>query len=286
MKLRMLWVTCLVTLLVGVSLGTALAQSKGTVRLAYVEWDCATATTNVARAVLEERLGYDVETLPVAAAAMWAATASGDVDGMLAGWLPVTHASYFKRFKKDVEDLGPLVTGAKIGLVVPTYVTINSIAELGAHADAFSGRIIGIDPGAGIMAKTEDAIDAYDMRGMELMEGSGATMTAALADAIKHKKWVVVTGWAPHWKFGRWDLKFLEDPQGIFGASEDIHTIVRKGLHKDNPEVYRFLDNFKWTRKQMETVMAWDQQPGADRYANAKRFVRENPELVDSWLHQ
>nr|WP_231702125.1 glycine betaine ABC transporter substrate-binding protein [Desulfoplanes formicivorans] len=272
------------TLFVSVSLGTAFAGSKGKVRLAYVEWDCATATTNVARAVLEERLGYDVETLPVAAAAMWAATASGDVDGMLAGWLPVTHASYFKRFKKDVEDLGPLVTGAKIGLVVPTYVTINSIAELGAHADAFSGRIIGIDPGAGIMAKTEDAIDAYDIRGMELMEGSGATMTAALADAIKHKKWVVVTGWAPHWKFGRWDLKFLEDPQGIFGASEDIHTIVRKGLHKDKPEVYRFLDNFKWTRKQMETVMAWDQEPGADRYANAKRFVKENPDLVDSWL--
>jgi glycine betaine/proline transport system substrate-binding protein len=286
MKLRMLWVTCLVTLLVGVSLGTALAQSKGTVRLAYVEWDCATATTNVARAVLEEKLGYEVETLPVAAAAMWAATASGDVDGMLAGWLPVTHSSYFKRFKKDVVDLGPLVTGAKIGLVVPSYVPIHSLTELGAHADKFSGRIIGIDPGAGIMAKTEDAMDAYDMRGMELMEGSGATMTAALADAIKHKKWVVVTGWAPHWMFGRWDLKFLQDPQGIFGAAEDIHTIVRKGLLKDKPEVYHFLDHFNWTRKQMETVMAWDQQPGADRYANAKRFVRENPELVDSWLHK
>jgi glycine betaine/proline transport system substrate-binding protein len=262
----------------------ALAASKGKVRLAYVEWDCATATTNVARAVLEEKMGYEVETLPVAAAAMWAATASGDVDGMLAAWLPATHASYFKRFKKDLVDLGPLATGAKIGLVVPSYVTINSVSEINAHADKFSGRIIGIDPGAGIMSKTEDALDTYGMSKIELMEGSGATMTAALADAIKNKEWVVITGWAPHWMFGRWDLKFLDDPKGVYGASEDIHTMVRKGLEKDNPEVYRFLDNFKWSRNQMETVMAWDQEPGADRYEDAKRFVRENPELVNSWI--
>ncbi len=284
MRMRSVVIMCLAALFVCVSMGSALAGSKGKVRLAYVEWDCATATTNVARAVLEEKLGYEVETLPVAAAAMWAATASGDVDGMMAAWLPVTHSSYYKRFSKDVVDLGPLVRGAKIGLVVPQYVTIDSITEIGDNADKFSGRIIGIDPGAGIMSKTEDAIDAYDMQGIELMEGSGATMTAALGDAIKHDKWVVVTGWAPHWKFGRWELKFLEDPKGIFGEAEDIHTIVRKGLKKDKPEVYRFLDNFKWTRNQMETVMAWDQEPGADRYEDAKRFVKENPELVDSWI--
>jgi glycine betaine/proline transport system substrate-binding protein len=262
----------------------ALAASKGKVRLAYVEWDCATATTNVARAVLEDKLGYEVETLPVAAAAMWAATASGDMDGMMAAWLPVTHASYFKRFKKNLVDLGPLTTGAKIGLVVPSYVTIDSIAEINAHADMFSDRIIGIDPGAGIMSKTEDALDAYGMNKIELMEGSGATMTAALADAIKNNEGVVVTGWAPHWMFGRWDLKFLKDPKGIYGASEDIHTMVRKGLKKDKSEVYRFLDAFNWSRNQMETLMAQDQEPGADRYENARRFVRENPELVNSWL--
>ena len=262
----------------------ALAASKGKVRLAYVEWDCATATTNVARAVLEEKLGYEVETLPVAAAAMWAATASGDVDGMMAAWLPATHASYLKRFKKKLVDLGPLVTGAKIGLVVPSYVTISSITEINANADKFSDRIIGIDPGAGIMSKTEDALDTYGLNKMEIMEGSGATMTAALADAIKNKEWIVVTGWAPHWMFGRWDLKFLDDPKGTFGASEHINTMVRKGLDKDKPEVYRFLDNFKWSRNQMETVMAWDQEPGADRYEDAKRFVRENPELVNSWI--
>ncbi len=284
MNLRKTFVIFTVISAIALTGMTALAASKGKVRLAYVEWDCATATTNVARAVLEEKLGYEVETLPVAAAAMWSATASGDVDGMMAAWLPATHASYFKRFKKKLVDLGPLATGAKIGLVVPSYVNIDSITEINAHADKFSDRIIGIDPGAGIMSKTEDALDAYGMNKMEIMEGSGATMTAALGDAIRNKEWIVVTGWAPHWMFGRWDLKFLKDPKGTYGASENIHTMVRKDLKKDKPEVYRFLDKFAWSRNQMETLMAWDQEPGADRYENAKRFVKENPELVNSWL--
>ena len=36
--------------------GCAKKESKGTVKLVYVEWDCAVASTHVAKAVIEERL--------------------------------------------------------------------------------------------------------------------------------------------------------------------------------------------------------------------------------------
>jgi glycine betaine/proline transport system substrate-binding protein len=76
------------------------------------------------------------------------------------------------------------------------------------------GRIIGIDPGAGIMAASEKALIEYELD-YELVEGSDATMVATLKQAIDNNKWVVVTGWAPHWKFATWDLKFLDDPKGF-----------------------------------------------------------------------
>ena len=257
---------------------------KGKVTLAYVEWDCAAASTNLAQAILQEEMGYDVEILPVAAAAMWQAVGTGDVDGMLTAWLPVTHADYLAKVKDKVENLGPIVGGAKIGWAVPSYVKAQSIADLNKYADKFDNRIIGIDPGAGLMRLSEDAIKVYDLK-LELMEGSGATMTAALATAIKNNEWVVVTAWSPHWMFGRWDLKYLDDPKGALGEEEHIDTIVRKGLKADMPEVYAFLNKFQYKdANQLQMLMAWNQEDGADRYENAKRFIKENPDIVKSWL--
>lgn len=255
------------------------------VKLAYVEWDCSVATTNVAKAVLQERLGYEVEILPVAASAMWQAVASGDVDAMVSAWLPITHSDYYKRFDKDVENVGYNVKGAKLGWAVPTYVDVDSIADLNKYADKFDDEVIGIDPGAGLMRVSEDAIKEYNLDKFELIEGSGATMTASLQNAIKNKEWIIVTAWTPHWMFGKWDLKYLKDPKKVLGEEEHIDNIVRKDLKNDMPEVYNFLKNFKWkSAKQLQTVMAWNQEDGADRYENAVRFIKENKEQVDGWL--
>lgn len=258
-------------------------QTPKKVEIAYVEWACATASTNVIKAVLQEKMGYEVEITPVSAAAMWQALAAGDVDAMTTAWLPVTHGAYLEKVKDKVVDLGPNLEGAGIGLVVPTYVTIQSIAEMNANADRFDGKIIGIDPGAGIMSKTEKALEAYQLDKFQLMEGTGAMMTATLADKIKNNEWVVVTGWTPHWKFAKWDLKYLDDPKGIYGGAEHIDTIVRKGLDTDMPEVYQFLDKFNWTLAEIGQVMAWNAE-GSDPYESAKRWIKENPEKVNSWF--
>lgn len=263
----------------------AASKDAKPVRIAYVEWDCARATSNLVKAAIEDRLHLKVELLPVSAGAMWMAVASGDVDATVTAWLPVTHGDYLKRLEGKVRDLGPLVGGARLGWAVPDYVTVNSIAELDAAADRFGGRIIGIDPGAGLMRMSEDAIKAYGLKKMQLVEGSGATMTAALADAIRRKEWIVVTAWSPHWMFGRWQLKYLDDPKGALGGMESIHTVVRKGLDKDMPEVFAFLDRFAYAdTAQLQTLMAWNNEEGADPLTNARRFMKEHPALVDSWL--
>lgn len=262
--------------------GPALAGSKGKVELAYVEWSSEVASTNVVKAVLED-MGYDVKITPVSAAAMWQAVGTGDVDGMVAAWLPTTHKPYLDKVADKVEDLGPNLVGTRIGLVVPSYVTMDSITDLPANADKFDGKITGIDPGAGLMRKTEQVIKDYNLKGIKLVEGTGPIMTAVLGDAIKHKRWVVVTGWTPHWMFAKFDLKYLKDPKNVYGGEEEIHTIVRKGLKKDMPEVYAVLDKFHWTPDQMAELMVWNQKKRSDPYENAKRWVKEHADLVATW---
>lgn len=257
------------------------AESKGTVKLAYVEWSSTVASTNVVKVVLE-KAGYDVKDISLAGAAMWQSVATGDADALLAGWLPTTHEDYFKKLGDKVDDLGVNLDGTKLGLAVPAYTKIDSIDQLNEHADDLNKEIIGIDPGAGLQRLSGEVVKKYDLK-LRLRDGSDATMTAALGNAIKNKEDIVVTAWTPHWMFSRWDLKYLDDPKGVYGGAEQIHTIARKGLKKDMPEAYAILDNFSWTAEDMGKIML-ENEKGGDPYENAKKWVEENPELVNKWM--
>lgn len=257
------------------------AESKGTVRLAYVEWSSTVASTNVVKVVLE-KAGYDVKDISLAGAAMWQSVASGDADALLAGWLPTTHEDYYKKLGDKVDDLGVNLDGTKLGLAVPAYTNINSIDQLNDHAKDLNNEIIGIDPGAGLQRLSGEVVKKYDLK-LRLRDGSDATMTAALGNALKNKEDIVVTAWTPHWMFSRWDLKYLDDPKGVYGGAEQIHTIARKGLEQDMPQAYAILKNFSWTAEDMGKVMLMNEQ-GGDPYEDAKKWVEDNPDLVNQWL--
>ncbi|MDN6319587.1 MAG: glycine betaine ABC transporter substrate-binding protein [Marinobacter sp.] len=266
---------------VAFTVGSAQAQDKGTVHLSYVEWASTVASTNVMKVVLENA-GFDVKTSSLSAAAMWQSVATGDTDGFLAGWLPITHEDYYAKLKDQVVDAGASLQGAKLGMVVPAYTEADSIADMNDYVDSFDGKITGIDPGAGVMRLTEKVIEDYDLD-YDLVSGSGATMTAALKTAINNEEDIAVTGWAPHWMLARWDLKFLDDPKGTYGGDEGIHTIVRKGLKEDMPEAYAILDAFEWNNEQMGEVMLMQEQ-GDDPYEEAKKWVEDNQDIVQEWL--
>ncbi|TKI72579.1 glycine betaine ABC transporter substrate-binding protein [Lysinibacillus mangiferihumi] len=249
------------------------------VNLAYVEWDTEIASTNVVGQVLED-LGYDVTLTPLDNAIMWEAVSKGEADGMVAAWLPHTHGSQYEKYKSDLDELGENLAGAKIGLVVPSYMDANSIEDLTNEADH---TITGIEPGAGITAATEKALEEYDnLSDWNFLTSSSGAMTTALSKAIKNKEEIIVTGWSPHWKFAKYDLKYLEDPKGVYGGEETINTFVRKGLKEDRPDVYTVLDNFHWTSEDLESVML-NILNGDDPKDAAKQWIKDNPEKVAEW---
>ncbi len=268
----------------GSTQNTSVQKSKGNVQLVYVEWARAVAITHVAGVILED-LGYKVKTNSVANAAMWASVASGDADALLCAWLPNTHKDLYAKYKSDIIDVGHNYNGAKLGLVVPSYVPYNTIAELSQHAAKFDKKIIGIDPGAGEMQETEKAVknNVEGLGAFKVIEGSGPAMTAALGAAIKNKQPIVVTGWKPHWMFGRWDLKILKDTAGIYGSAEHIDTIVTKDLPQKKPGVYKFLSNFDWKKLDLGPVLVWNKD-GMDPHASAQKFVNQNKDKINSLL--
>ncbi|MFD1850005.1 glycine betaine ABC transporter substrate-binding protein [Oceanobacillus bengalensis] len=247
--------------------------------LAYVEWETEVASTHVIGKVLED-LGYDVELTPLDNAVMWEAVATSEADGMVAAWMPGTHAAQYEEYGDQVVDLGENLEGAAIGMVVPEYMDVNSIADLTDEADM---TVTGIDPGAGVVAAAERAVEEYDnLDGWEVETSSSGAMATALGQAYENEEEIVITGWSPHWKFQKYDLKYLEDPEGSFGEAEVIKTMVREGLEEDAPEAYQVLDNFYWEPAEMEEVMVAILD-GEDPEDAAAAWVEENPDRVAEW---
>ncbi|WP_077214669.1 glycine betaine ABC transporter substrate-binding protein [Bacillus dakarensis] len=152
-------------------------------------------------------------------------------------------------------------------------------ASIGEQVDY---EIIGIDPGAGIMKATANVLEEYELEDWTLVEGSGAAMTAALKKAYNKEEPVIVTGWSPHWKFSKFDLKYLEDPKGTYGEEENIHSIARNGLAEDHPSAHQVLDNFYWDEADMNDVMV-QITDGEDPEKAARAWVDANPDKVAEW---
>ncbi len=255
------------------------------IKLAYVAWDSEIASTNVVKEVLESKLGYKVEMLQVDAGPMWAGIADGSADAMVAAWLPSTHASYLEQYGSKIDDLGVNLNGTKVGLVVPAYMDIQSIDDLNKPeiASSLKKQIIGIEPGAGIMMASEKVLEDYALKDYKLVESSSAAMATELQKAYDKQEPIVVTGWTPHWKFAKMDLKYLDDPKGVYGGDEQIHTMVRKGLKDDMESAYTFLDQFQWEPSDMESVMVAIQEGKSPEEA-AKDWVNGHSDQVEAWI--
>jgi len=173
-----------------------------------------------------------------------------------------------------------------IGLAACGSDNAGSGSDSGSSSDSVGKsvkyKITGIDPGAGIMQATEAALEEYELNDWELVSGSGAAMTASLKKAYDKEKPIIITGWNPHWMFSKYDLKYLEDPKGVYGGSEEIHSIGRLGLKDDHPEAYKVLQQFKWEDQDMGAIMV-DIQDGEKPEVAAQNWIDENADKVAKW---
>lgn len=249
------------------------------ITLSYVAWDTEIASTNVIGAVLED-LGYDVTLTQLDNAIMWESVATGEADAMVGAWLPGTHGAQYEKYGDQLDNLGANLEGAKIGLTVPSYMDVDSIADLTNEADQV---ITGIEPGAGVVAAAERAVEDYsNLNDWEVQTSSSGAMTTALGQAYNNEEPIVITGWSPHWMFQSYDLKYLEDPEGSFGEAESINTMARQGLKDDMPEAYQVLDQFNWEPADLEEVMLAVSE-GDDPEDAAEEWVDNHQDKVAEW---
>lgn len=260
-------------------------STGGTITLGVFNgWDEADASSLLWQHILEDK-GYTVNLEYADPAPTFKALADGDFDIVTDVWLPATHEAYLEEFGDDIEELGAWFDQAKLTVAVNADAPIDSLADLAANSSEFGDRIVGIEPGAGLTAAVQDqVIPQYGLENMDFLTSSTPAMLAELDAASSAGENIVVTLWEPHWAYGAYDIKNLEDPEGTLGTAESIFTYSRAGFATDFPEVAGWLSSFTMSAELLYDLENHLQaaESAADKQQIVSDWVAANQEWVDS----
>ncbi|MDO6448956.1 glycine betaine ABC transporter substrate-binding protein [Oceanobacillus profundus] len=190
---------------------------------------------------------------------------------------------------KKVKHLGIIFGILAIFMLAACGNSDGNAADSNGEADyseEVDYTITGIEPGAGISVTTEKAIEEYDsLQGWNVELSSTGAMMTELRGAIENEEPIVITGWNPHWMFAEYpDMKYLEDPQGIYGGEETLNSLARIGLEEEKPEAYKLIDQFEWNVEDMEEIMYESEQTGKAVEEVAVQWVEDNEDRVAEWV--
>jgi glycine betaine/proline transport system substrate-binding protein len=134
-KLGVLLGVVLVTLIVSSCKNSDKKKEEGNnkkeVSIFYANWSNGIAVTYLAKAALEAN-DYEVVLTNLAPGMIFGELAKDDGKGdvFLDAWLPNSHKDYWAKYGENLEVIGEAFSDGTTGVVVPSYVSINSIEEL------------------------------------------------------------------------------------------------------------------------------------------------------------
>ena len=262
------------------------ASARPTLRLGWSPWADAEVVSLMAQRVIQQAYDVSVERVLADIGIQYASIARGDLDLMLMAWLPLTHRDYYRRVRDRVVDFGSMYSG-RLGWVVPDYVPASELSAIPDLRDPFlaarfDNRVQGIDPGSGLNQASAEALKSYGLSDLELVSSSSAAMTAVLDQAIRQQRWVIVTSWTPHWMFARYRLRFLQDPQRVFGGIEWIHALGRPQLDLEMQDVAGFLTRFHLPDQEMSDLLLQANDQTAE--AAVDDYIALHPARVRYWV--
>ncbi|MFP3459669.1 glycine betaine ABC transporter substrate-binding protein [Arthrobacter globiformis] len=263
------------------------AASDKTITVATVAgYDDTVAVNGLWQQLLSEH-GYTLQTKQVDLAAGFSAVARGDLDGYLDAWLPSTHGTYVDKYKDKLQILDkPFFANDRLVLVAPKSVPENTISEVVQNAAKYDSKIVGIEAGSGEMKILPDVLNKYGATDkLNIVAGSTPATLAALKDAAAKNKPLVATLWTPHWAFSEMPIKVLTDDMGAWPKPDGSFVVLSKKFAAKDPEVVKWMSNFKITDDQFASLMLAVSQ-AKDPVEGAKKWLEtpQNRKDADSWF--
>jgi glycine betaine/proline transport system substrate-binding protein len=280
----------------------------GKVVLNEQAWAGSTANTYIAKNVLEDQLGCEVEITKITEIPAFQAMADGKTDAVLEDWQHTDQYEQYIDKAKTVVQGGPLGVEGHIGWFIPKFVMdehpeFKTWEGLKGKEDVFNNEFLGGDPS--YVQKDKELIKALGLDLKHVTAGAEPAQVARWSQAYKQEKPVLFYWYTPQYLNQQYDLaevklpprtdanKDCKDDAKEGGDPEQYKceydvTIINKLFSKkfadSGSPAYDVLKKMKLTNEDQELVakaIAGDKQDPDDAAAD---WVKDNQDKVDEWL--
>jgi glycine betaine/proline transport system substrate-binding protein len=292
--------------------GAAAKEDCGTVTINENAWAGSTANVYIAKAVLEDDLGCEVEITKIAEIPVFQAMADGKVDAVLEDW---QHTDEYEKYIEQagtVVDGGPLGVEGHIGWFIPQYLMdehpefktwegLKGQEELFKTAESGDqGMFLGGDPS--YVQKDKELIEALDLNFKHVTAGAEPAQVARWSQLYKQEKPVIFYWYTPQFLNQEYDLAEVQLPERFPGCKDDAKsggdpeqykcaydvTVIQKLFSKEFAEsgspAYPVLKKMKITNEDQELVAKQIAGDKIDPEKAGADWVAANRDKVDAWL--
>jgi glycine betaine/proline transport system substrate-binding protein len=292
--------------------GAQQQKECGTVTINENAWAGSTANVYIAKYVLEEELGCQVEVTKIAEIPVFQAMADGKVDAVLEDWQHVDQYATFIEKQGTVVDGGPLGVEGHIGWFIPQYLMeenpefktwegLKGKEEIFRTPESGSqGMFLGGDPS--YVQKDKELIRALGLNFKHVTAGAEPAQVARWSQLYKQRKPVIFYWYTPQFLNQQYELAEVKLPPRKPGCKDDAKsggnleqyrcaydvTIIKKVFSKEFAEsgspAYDVLRKMKLTNEDQEEVAKAIAGDKVDPDEAAKRWVEANQDKVQQWL--
>jgi glycine betaine/proline transport system substrate-binding protein len=275
-------------------------------------WAGSTANVYIAKSVLEDELGCQVEVTKIAEIPVFQAMADGEVDAVLEDW---QHTDEYKKYIEEagtVVDGGPLGVEGHIGWFIPQYLMeehpefetwegLKGNEELFKTAESGDqGMFLGGDPS--YVQKDKELIKALGLDFKHVTAGAEPAQVARWTQLYKQEKPVIFYWYTPQFYNQQYDLAEVELPERTPDCKDDAKaggnpeqykcaydvTVIEKLFSKEFAEsgspAYDVLKNMELTNDDQEAVAKAIAGDKEDPEQAAADWVQQNQDKVQAWL--
>lgn len=249
-------------------------------------------TAAVVQEVLE-RLGHEVEVRSGSHSQIFPMLDKGEVDLLVAAWLPSAHAEYWRQYGGNAVQLGTLYPDARLYWSVPPYVPQSAVSRVEdlkkpevARKMVKTIRATAPDSGLAIGSGRIMAHYRLEEAGYELLPGNRDQWIAQLEDNLAAQRWFVMPFFRPNYLNLVADMRILEEPMNLLGEASNGTLVAHRDFVARMPKPT--VEALSRIHLGLDAVAQMDRMVNVDKMSPrdaARAWMGQNRAVVDAWFN-